>query len=151
MDVAVENLQPVAVASVRRTTTESELPSIFDSSSRAILTALGEARRQPKGHMFARYHHFEPQHVDVEIGLPVDGFAQPVGDVAPSSLPGGEVASVLHVGPYPGLGSAYDALYAWARENNVTEPGAPWEVYLNTPLDQPDQSKLETKVYLPLG
>ena len=67
----------------------------------------------PSGPPFTRYHGFDNDRVDIEGGLPVP---TPLpGEVAssPGSLPGGPVATTVHLGPYDRLPDAHDALHVW--------------------------------------
>lgn len=50
-------------------------------------------------------------------------------------MPGGEFATVMHVGPYEQLGLAYHALYAWAQEHGHEARGLVREIYVNDPAN----------------
>lgn len=70
---------------------------------------------------------------ELEVGFPVAEPIPPSGRVVPSSLPGGEVATVLHTGPYDQVPPAYFAIEAWLGEHGLVSAGAPWEAYLDGP------------------
>ena len=61
----------------------------------------------------------------VEVGAPFEGS----DGVLCSELPGGLVATTMHLGPYDRLGEAHDALHRWCRENGHALAGPSWEVY----------------------
>jgi effector-binding domain-containing protein len=67
--------------------------------------------------------------------------AEPIagsGQVQPSTLPGGTVATTVHVGSYLELGAAYSALEEWLGANGFVPAGHPWETYLDAPeVDEP--------------
>ena len=69
----------------------------------------------------------------LEVGFPVQSAIEPTGRVVPSRLPGGEVATVLHVGSYDGVPPAYFAIEQWLSDNGFTAAGRPWEEYLDGP------------------
>jgi len=69
----------------------------------------------------------------LEAGFPVRAPIDPTGRVVRSRLPGGEVATILHVGPYDGVPPAYAALEQWMSDNGMTAAGRPWEEYLDGP------------------
>lgn len=69
----------------------------------------------------------------LEVGFPVAEPIAATGRVVPSTLPGGEVATVLHRGPYDQVAPAYFAIEAWLREHGYESTGAPWEAYLDGP------------------
>ena len=73
-------------------------------------------------------------------------------EIGATELPGGQLATYLHVGAYPDLGQAYQAIEAWFAESGRKPGGAPWESYVVGPdqVDQ-DESRLETLVCWPLS
>ena len=70
--------------------------------------------------------------------------------MALEEMPGGHVATTMHVGPYPGVGQAYTALQQWMTDNGRHPAGAPREVYLNEPGAVPDDELL-TEVDWPIA
>ena len=82
---------------------------------------------------------------DLEVGFPVAEPIEPSGRVVPSTLPGGDVATVLHTGPYDEVPPAYAAIGAWIAEHGYVSAGAPWEAY----LDGPDVAEPRTIVSWP--
>jgi effector-binding domain-containing protein len=65
----------------------------------------------------------------VEVGVEVGGPFVPAGDVKPSQLPGGVVASSTHVGPISRIGETHDAVVAWCVANGHRLSRVRWEVY----------------------
>ena len=61
-----------------------------------------------------------PIECGVQIPAPVEGCRY---------TPAGTVATTPHFGPYEKLGGAYDAIFAWCRENRRQPAGPCWEVY----------------------
>ena len=86
---------------------------------------------------------------DVEAGFPVTGAPTPAGDVVVSSLPGGEVAVVEHIGPYDEMVPAYKALTDWVEQHDSSVAGAPWEVYYSDPGEEPDPARWRTEIFQP--
>lgn len=76
-----------------------------------------------------RYHSFGPGLVTLEAGMPIVGSPNVEGEIALTSLPGGDVASTIHKGSYDQLNQAHEAIQTWMIENNEEAGGAPWEVY----------------------
>ena len=64
-------------------------------------------------------------------------------------LEGGNVASLMHCGPYEELAVAYHTLYAWVQERGHDETGLVREVYHNDPAHV-DASELLTELVLPI-
>ena len=135
-----------------------DVGALFGAALGRLFPYLGQHGLAPAGAPYARYAEFGPERADVEIGVPL---AEPAtgpaslaadGEIGSTELPGGEVATYLHVGPYPDLGQAYQTIEAWFAESGRTPGGAPWESYLVGPdqVDQ-DESRLETLVCWPLA
>lgn len=65
----------------------------------------------------------------VEVGVVVDGPFEPDGDVVPSQLPAGRVATTTHHGSWHRIGEAHEAVLAWCGEHGHETTGVRWEVY----------------------
>jgi effector-binding domain-containing protein len=75
----------------------------------------------------------------VEVGVLVEQPITPRGRVINSELPAGEVASIVHRGPYETLGEAHDAILNAGLEL----AGPRWEIYGH---HRDDPAELETEV-----
>lgn len=158
-DAEIRSLTPSTTIAVRLETTQDQLSAVFNVELPRVAAAIGELGAEMAGPPFARYHHFGPDRVDLEIGAPIAavpaGLApvsgRPDGVIGASSLPGGEVAVAVHPGPYDTLPATYDRLAAWiASEGRVAGDG-PWEVYLTDPGRAPDPADWLTEVVWPLA
>jgi AraC family transcriptional regulator len=105
------------------------------------------------GPPFARYFERSAERIDFEAGIPTLK-AQP-GDAAlgitAGELPAGPALATEHRGAYQRLPEAHAALARWARANGKQPGGAVWEVFLTNPVQERDQSRWRTKVFLPLA
>jgi AraC family transcriptional regulator len=72
------------------------------------------------------------------------------GEVLEETLPAGPAAATIHSGPYDQLQDAYAAVEEWISANGFRQNGAPWEAYLNDPVDHPNPQDWKTEVYWPL-
>jgi AraC family transcriptional regulator len=113
------------------------------------------------GHPFTRYVDVGPGLLTIEPGMRVTGSsAQPArstqapapkdSDVVEDTLPGGRVASTMHVGPYETLSDAYAALETWIASQGLHSAGAPWESYITDPTEHPDPKEWKTEVCWPV-
>ena len=57
----------------------------------------------------------------------------------------------MHVGPYPDVGGAYQALMGWIQAHGHETAGPPREIYLNGPDEVSDPAQLRTEVLWPIS
>jgi AraC family transcriptional regulator len=158
-EIEIRDLEPTTTIAVRLETTQDRLVEVFDTELPRVGRVMEDVGAQMAGAPFARYHHFSPDRVDLEIGAPiafVTGGLQPIsgrpdGIIGSSELPGGRAAVAIHRGPYDGLAATYDALAAWIAAEGHTAGDGPWEVYLSDPSEVPDPADLLTEVVWPLA
>jgi hypothetical protein len=81
--------------------------------------------------------------LECDFGVEVTGAFEPAGAVRPIHTPEGEVALVIHRGPYNRLADAYEAIDGWMRDNRRESGGCTWEIY-GDPM--PDPAETETTV-----
>jgi effector-binding domain-containing protein len=150
--IETRDLPTQPIATIRVQTTEGEIASVMDTALPEVWGYLESAGVQPSGPPFARYHHFSPDNVDIEVGFPVPAPVAGAGRVVASELPGGTVAVTDHLGPYDQLGGAYAALEQWVTAHGHDPQGATvWEIYWTDPGAEPDPAKWRTEVVWPLG
>lgn len=104
---------------------------------------LGSAGVMVDGAPMAVYHdpEFRAESIDLEVVYPVPAWVK--GPVpTPGSrvlelrvVPGGEVVSIRHVGPYETIGESYRVLDDWIGEYGYRVVGPPSELYLSLPTD----------------
>jgi effector-binding domain-containing protein len=158
VEVVSLSAQPAVAVRVVVPMDQLDVGAIFGAALSRLFPYLGQHGLAPAGAPYARYAEFGPERADVEVGVPVASAPedlpalQPDDELGATELPGGEVASYHHVGPYPELGDAYQAIEGWMREADRSPAGAPWESYEIGP-DQVDHdpARLETRVLWPLA
>jgi effector-binding domain-containing protein len=64
----------------------------------------------------------------MEVGVEIEGF-DAVGDIVPSTLPGGRVAVAVHTTGYATIHVTGDAIRAWCAAHDETLAGPSWEIY----------------------
>ncbi|MFH1330544.1 MAG: MerR family transcriptional regulator [Actinomycetota bacterium] len=99
---------------------------------------------------------FFPESIDVERVYPVpSGVKGPVSTPAgrilePRLVPGGEVAVIVHVGPYEAVGESYQALADWIGQHGYRVSGPCRELYLSSPME-PGQAVTEIRMPVEKG
>jgi effector-binding domain-containing protein len=144
-EIETREVSPTAV--IRTTVPLSGIAAALSSIYSEVIAYLSRIGLTPL-EAFARYTiHDGGTRVGMEAGFSTTGPVQPEGRIEAGSLPGGEAATVLHVGPYDQVGDAYEAVEAWLKEKGREPAGHPWEVYLSMPDEVPPR----THVVFPLS
>ena len=81
---------------------------------------------------------------DIAFGVGATAPFGTVGNVQPTPLPVGEVATATHWGSYADLGAAHHAIIAWCKQHRRRLAGVRWEVYGHW---TEDETKLRTDVF----
>lgn len=110
----------------------------------------------PSGKPFLRYHLIDmPDHMDVELGIPLDDAPEANGPVRKGALPAGRYAVLTCRGVKNGV-AANKTLLDWIAEHgeeavsHETEKGqvfkSRYETFLTDPVAETDQDQWETEV-----
>jgi effector-binding domain-containing protein len=127
--VTVQTLEPTPTAVVAATTTWAEFPALWGPMLSEVWSFLrgGAADGLYKdGHNVMLYKDDVP---NVEIGVQVSGPFNAVGDVVPSALPGGLVATATHTGAIGRIRDTHEAVRHWSFANGYRLAGPRWEIY----------------------
>jgi effector-binding domain-containing protein len=114
---------------------------------------LSRAGAMVAGAPVAVYHdpEFCPELIDVEVVFPVPAWvkgpvATPGGrTLEPRTVPGGEVAAVVHVGSFAAICDSYAILADWVGEYGYRVAGPPRELYLSL-LEDPNAPVTEVRL-----
>ena len=87
---------------------------------------------------------------DVEVVIPVSNVVDGEGDITCYELPGGQMAKIVHKGPYEKCAPTYKKLFEWIAENHKKVVGPTREVYMNDPRQAPPEEIL-TEIYAPIA
>ena len=147
-DVIVKNVEPQLVASIRDTLPSYQHIGMFFEELYTYLQRYGAG-----GLAVAIWHDEGYKASDVD-GEAIAFLKEPVpesGRIKVYELPGVQMASVVHHGPYNTLSQAYDAALKWVEMNGYKVVGPTREVYLynTTPVRQDDPSYV-TEIQFPV-
>ena len=140
--------QPTAV--VRSTIAVSEIPKFLGHAYEAVMRVLAAQGISPVGEPFAYYIGAPTTTVELEAGFPIGTPCAPSGEVVPSELPGGSVATGTHIGSYETMVDTYQQLTTWIAAQGLVPGDSMWEIYLSDPQQEPDRTKWRTQIFWPV-
>lgn len=146
--VRVQACEPVEALSIRLETRLDALVGSIGAHFGQIGRLIAQRGAGPAGVPFIRYHgeEYDPDKLDVELGIPCPRRLRGAGEVRALRLPAGAAAVTLHVGPYEQIGRAYAALMSWARAEGRALTGPPLERYLHGPRQRVPPADYRTEI-----
>jgi len=157
--IVKQTLAPQRVLVVRRRVGRSQIAATIGECLGRIFGHAQQNGIALSGLPFTRYCEVGPGLLTMEPGIRVTGEAPPdsdpaaecvEGEVRADTLPGGDVATTIHEGPYETLPDAWAALEGWIASEGLTVAGAPWESYLTDPAETPDPKDWKTEICWPV-
>jgi effector-binding domain-containing protein len=135
--------RPTAV--VRRRVTLQDLPKVIPDGCGLVWNTLRTHQIKGAGRHVAVYR---DEQINLEVGVEMDGPFAGAGEVVPSTLPAGTLATTTHFGPYPLLHQAHRAIRDWCDKHGHALAGPNWDVYGHW-LDawNNDPSQIRTDVF----
>jgi effector-binding domain-containing protein len=138
LDVAVKKIEPTPTAVVAATTSWADFLKMWGPMLDAVWSYLrGDAPEglYTHGHNVMLYKDDVP---NVEVGVQVNASFDPAGEVRPSVLPGGLVATATHTGPLGKIGETHAAVSDWSAAQGYRLAGVRWEIYGDPDLSTGD-------------
>ena len=132
----------ITIVSIRENIAIRDFQSLF-AKAYALLEKTGY---KCLGAPLAIYHslEFDPENTDVELAFPTDASGPHTRVLA-----GGECAVALYRGSYANLSQVYARLIEWLEEESLVMAAPPYEKYLNSPHEVPEDQLL-TEVCFPV-
>lgn len=149
--VELRTLHERDAAIVRVEIAQAELKDAIGVALREIADAGREAAVAWAGPPFVRYLSWGGPRLVAEVGVPVTRPMPHLGRVESGRLPGGTVASVIHVGPYETIAATYGQAMQRIGELGHAPTGPMWEVYWSDPSAEPDPSTWRTEILIPVS
>jgi effector-binding domain-containing protein len=135
---------------IRVTVPPADLPAAVPKALCEVAEAMGDAGIELAGPPYTRYAAWGPELVTAEIGFPIRAEAPRIGRVVPGVLPGGRIASIIHVGPFDTIGDTYGLMERHLADLGNRDTGPMWETYWSDPEAQPDPATWRTEILVPV-
>ncbi len=150
-EVLLKQVDPLLVASIR-----SIIP-MGDDLGQHYTTIVAYLDRQHVQHshpamllLHSRYEWYDDRMaIDVETAVPLSTALPGNEQIRTRTLPGGLLASTVHIGDDLSIGQAYAALYRWVKENGYQVIDPPRQLRLQR-TEHMDPGQYVTEVQLPV-
>lgn len=143
-NVSLQMAAQRTVAAVHARLPISAVPNMFRRHLDQVYAAARTAVIRLDGQNVFVYRDAPDQLAEVAFGVGVTTPFVAIGNVEPTSLPVGEVATTTHWGSYAELGAAHHAIIDWCRMHGRRLVGPRWEVYGHW---TEDETRLRTDVF----
>jgi len=114
---------------------------------------LADKEIEPAGAPFGIYYDdpnkVPPDECRYDICIPISAEIEGDSLVQIKEIAEMEVASIMHKGAYENVGPSWGKLYGWIFKNKYEPAGPGMEVYLNSPMEVPEDSLL-TEIQVPV-
>ncbi|MEO7272440.1 MAG: GyrI-like domain-containing protein [Vicinamibacterales bacterium] len=124
-DVQVQQLASVPLAVLQRQVRASELARVVPEGCGQVWNAVRAQQAKAGRHVAISWD----GSIRLEVGVELLGPFTEDGTVVCSATPAGAVAWATHLGPYPSLHVAHDAIRSFCDSNHHRLAGPSWEIY----------------------
>ena len=145
----IKDMKEKLALMIRKTTSIQDMPTVLGQCFGEIIQYVMEDGAAEPVESFVIYHNMDMSNLEIDVGFTVTESLPGRGQIISSSIPAGKYAVALHVGPYETLNETYDELTRFVEERKQTVDNWVYEVYLNNPMDNPDEPA-KTMIYFPL-
>lgn len=140
---------PAAV--IRLKIKKEEIRTVMGPAMQELMALIPTGAITPAGRIFSHHFKTDPEHFDLEVGIPVSGTVKAAGRVVSGTLPAKRVIRTIYHGGYEGLGGAWGEFDAQVKSRGEPTTGEFWEIYETGPESGPDEGKWRTELAMVLS
>lgn len=148
-----ENLPPISYVGLAHTMSPKD-PAAISMQMGKMYTelegALKKAKVEMAGYPFCLYPKYSEESMDMICAMPVAANAKVPAKYKIAQTEGGLAVKGTHKGNYDNMQTIHEEIAKYIQYKNLTESGAPWEVYVTDPIMEKDTAKWITEVYYPV-
>ncbi len=144
-EIKIQEVQSGPISAVQERTSLDQLSKIILPLFDEVYGFLKESDVKQNGQNVIVYL---DDAMNIEVGVQISADFNGSGRVVCSSIPGGRVATTVHMGPYSRLPEAHAVVREWCSKGGHELTGPRWEIYGDW---DNDPSKLRTDVFYQLG
>ena len=151
--IEIREMTPQPVLVTRRRVKPGEIAKSLAEMFHQVFLFGGKAGVAVGGPPLTRYMEWGPGLLTLDAGAPIPApyeGTDPERLVRGEVLPGGMVATTIHVGAYDKLSEAHAAMEVWIHEQGLRPRGPLWESYVTDPGEYPDPKDWRTEIFWPV-
>ena len=145
----IKDMKEKLALMIRKITPIQNMPSILRECYGDIMQYVKEIGAKEPIESFVIYYNMDMSNLEIDVGFTVSEKLPDRGQIKMSSIQAGKYATALHEGPYDTLTDTYNELTAFVKEKEFEVEDWVYEVYLNNPMDNPDEPP-RTRIFFPL-
>lgn len=150
LDVTIKKVEPLLVAGLRDSIPSFDALGELWAELNSVIDACGGKKIVPC--MMLDHHNQAQAPWDIEVIEPVAKPFTPTGRVKVYELPGcGNMASVIHKGPFETIGTTYAAFHQWFEQQGYKHGMPTREIYHKGDWMTDDPGEYITELQFPIG
>jgi AraC family transcriptional regulator len=153
-DYNILSTSPLAYFYVEKTTSmdQNDIGAAMGAGFQAVYGHMMANGVTPSGEALAVYLTPPGETMTYHVGFSVSAQdLSKAGDgISGASIPAQKALMHTHMGPYSGLGAAYQRIMAHLADNGLECVGPSWEIYKNDPSTV-SEDEIQTDIYMPVG
>ncbi len=154
VDIGLEEVEAIPYLGISETLAPEELDQISEKMGSLfgeLVSYITENSLEMAGMPMTVYPNWGGDSYEMECAIPVTEGA--LGDdqrIMLKSTAAGMAVKAVHMGDYHKLDVTHAEVDRYVTDHNLTATGAPFEVYVTDPGNEPDTSKWVTHIYYPV-
>jgi effector-binding domain-containing protein len=148
--VSIEQVKSSQLLSIRMNSKTENIASDMAMIFTKLASYIGKNHIVPVGPPVAIWHSWSETESEMEVGFPIAHEAKGNDEIKISETYEGKIATLMHKGAYDKSPQSWGALMTAVQKMNLEQNGSPYEVYFTSPDMEPDTSKWQTKLCVPV-
>jgi effector-binding domain-containing protein len=145
----IKDMKEKLALMIRKITPIQNMPSVLGECYGEIMQYVKEIGAKEPIESFVIYYNMDMSNLEIDVGFTVSEKLPDKGHIKMSSIRAGKYATTLHEGSYDTLTNTYNELTAFINEKELEVEDWVYEVYLNNPIDNPEEQP-RTMIYFPI-
>ena len=149
--IVLDEVDEFTYASIRKTVPFIEISLKMGQMYGEIGQYLAQQEVDMAGMPFSFYHLMAEEEIDLECGIPTTALVEGNDKIIASKFPKTLCATLDFYGDYNNLGTGHEKIQKWVEDHGFELIGAPMELYLTDPGQDPNPENWLTRICYPVN